>query len=388
MVRAGADVIKVATSGGVLSPRDDPRHAHFREDELEVLVTEATAAGIFVMAHAQATDGIKNAVRAGIRSIEHGIYLDDEAIDLMLSHGTWLVPTLVAPRGVIAAAEAGRRIPEASLQKARQVIDIHRESFRKAVAAGVKIAMGTDSAVTAARREPQGDRADGRGRDDACPGAGRHDLVGGRARGVDDQLGTIEPGKLADLTIVTGDALDVAPFRTASRPYGWRENGSTEPLSCGGGRTGGGGAWRRPMRRGRARRGPPARSLSSPGCSSLVRWSRSSLPVWASSYPGPRSHRTVTSAISSGCLTLVMVVLALVARLPRAMILGSALLLVLFALQSVFVAVRASTPVVAALHPVNGFLILLVSVWLGTRARSHVPQPLGTARRLDEGRSA
>ena len=71
-------------SGGVLSPRDDPRHGHFRDDELEVLVAEATAAGKFVMAHAQATDGIKAAMRTGIRSIEHGIYLDDEAIEMML----------------------------------------------------------------------------------------------------------------------------------------------------------------------------------------------------------------------------------------------------------------------------------------------------------------
>jgi imidazolonepropionase-like amidohydrolase len=99
LVRAGADVIKVATSGGVLSPTDDPRHAHFREDELAALVAEAAAAGRWVMAHAQAADGVKAAVRAGIRSIEHGIYLDDEAIELMLERGTWLVPTLVAPRG-------------------------------------------------------------------------------------------------------------------------------------------------------------------------------------------------------------------------------------------------------------------------------------------------
>ena len=84
LVRAGADVIKVATSGGVLSPTYDPRHAHFRDDELAALVAEAAAAGRWVMAHAQASDGIKAAVRAGIRSIEHGIYLDDEAIGLML----------------------------------------------------------------------------------------------------------------------------------------------------------------------------------------------------------------------------------------------------------------------------------------------------------------
>jgi imidazolonepropionase-like amidohydrolase len=114
LVRYGADVIKVATSGGVLSPRDKPTHAHFRPDELEMLVAEATAAGIPVMAHAQAAEGIKNAVRAGIRSIEHGIYLDDEAISLMLERGTWLVPTLVAPVGVVEAAEAGAQIPEDS----------------------------------------------------------------------------------------------------------------------------------------------------------------------------------------------------------------------------------------------------------------------------------
>jgi imidazolonepropionase-like amidohydrolase len=96
LVRASADVIKVATSGGVLSPRDDPRHGPFRDAELAVLVEEATAAGRFVMAHAQAIDGIKAAIRNGIRSIEHGIYLDDEAIGMMLERGTYLVPTLMA----------------------------------------------------------------------------------------------------------------------------------------------------------------------------------------------------------------------------------------------------------------------------------------------------
>jgi imidazolonepropionase-like amidohydrolase len=79
----GADVIKVATTGGVLSSRSDPRHAQFRPDELDVLVAEATAAGRFVMAHAQGTQGVKNAIAAGIRSIEHGIFLDDEAIEMM-----------------------------------------------------------------------------------------------------------------------------------------------------------------------------------------------------------------------------------------------------------------------------------------------------------------
>jgi len=146
--RMGADVIKVATSGGVLSPRDDPRHAHFRPAELEALVEEATAVGMFVMAHAQGVDGIKNAVRAGIRSIDHGIYLDDEAIELMLRHGTWFVPTLVAPQGVLDAVDAGVNLPAAVVDKARMVLEIHRAAFRRAVDAGVRIAMGTDSGVT------------------------------------------------------------------------------------------------------------------------------------------------------------------------------------------------------------------------------------------------
>src|SRR5262249_23760334 len=127
LIRAGADVIKVATSGGVLSPRTDPRHGHLRDAELAVLVEEARAAGLFVMAHAQATEGVRAAVRAGVRSIEHGIYLDDEAIGMMLDAGTWLVPTLVAPRGVQRAADAGLPIPDNMLAKARMVIDQHTD---------------------------------------------------------------------------------------------------------------------------------------------------------------------------------------------------------------------------------------------------------------------
>jgi imidazolonepropionase-like amidohydrolase len=210
MIRAGADVIKVATSGGVLSPRDDPRHGHFRDAELAVLVEEANAAGIFVMAHAQAADGIKAAVRAGIRSIEHGIYLDDEAISMMLSSGTWLVPTLVAPRGVERAAEAGAPIPANILAKARMVMDTHRESVRRAVEAGVKVAMGTDSGVT-----PHGENLAELALMAECgmsPEQVLHatTLSAAQLLGVADQFGSVEPGKRADLVVVDGDprALD------------------------------------------------------------------------------------------------------------------------------------------------------------------------------------
>ncbi|MFB9617210.1 amidohydrolase family protein, partial [Kutzneria kofuensis] len=125
LLRAGADVLKVCTTGGVLSPRSDPRHSQFTVEELDVLVTEAQMQGRAVMAHAQGTEGIKNAVRAGIRSIEHGIYLDDEAIELMLARGTWLVPTLVAPVNVIRAAEAGASLPDAVVRKAKEVAEVH-----------------------------------------------------------------------------------------------------------------------------------------------------------------------------------------------------------------------------------------------------------------------
>ncbi len=211
--RMGADVVKVATSGGVLSPRDDPRQAHFRPAELEVLVEEATAAGMFVMAHAQGADGIKNAVRAGIRSIEHGIYLDDEAIELMLERGTWLVPTLVAPQGVIDAAASGVVFSPGVLEKATAVVEIHRDAVRRAVAAGVRVAMGTDSGVT-----PHGRNL----RELAlmaevgmAPGAVLEATTRSAARlmGVDEDLGTIEPGKLADLVIVDGD-----PYAFATLP--------------------------------------------------------------------------------------------------------------------------------------------------------------------------
>jgi imidazolonepropionase-like amidohydrolase len=209
LIRAGADVLKVATSGGVLSVGSDPRRAHFRPAELDVLVEEATAAGRFVMAHAQATDGIKNAVRAGVRSIEHGVFLDDEAIELMLEHDTWLVPTLVAPVWVLESIDAGARISDASIRKARDLVGFHTDSVSRAVAAGVKVAMGTDAGVG-----PHGDNL----RElplmvkvGMAPAAVLRaaTLEAARLLGVDDQLGTVEEGKLADLVVVAGDPFEL-----------------------------------------------------------------------------------------------------------------------------------------------------------------------------------
>jgi imidazolonepropionase-like amidohydrolase len=213
IIRAGANVIKVHTSGGVLSPRDSPKHAQFRPDELAALIAEATAAGLPVMAHAQATDGIKNAVRAGVRSIEHGIYLDDEAIDMMLRAGTWLVPTLVAPHAVLSAASAGSQLPEGVVAKAQEVVAAHADAFARAVAAGVKIAMGTDTGVG-----PHGSNLD------ELPLMATGGLTPAQVLTattssaaellqVADDTGTLTPGKRADIVVLAGDPFDLANIK-------------------------------------------------------------------------------------------------------------------------------------------------------------------------------
>jgi imidazolonepropionase-like amidohydrolase len=217
IARAGANVIKVCTSGGVLSPGDSPRHAHFREDELAALMAEATAFGLPVMAHAQATEGIKNAVRAGIRSIEHGIYLDDEAIAMMLEAGTWLVPTLVAPMGVLEAAKNGAQLPDGVLAKAQEVVEVHQASFARAAAAGVKIAMGTDSGVC-----PHGRNLEELTLMASCGMAPADVLVAATSSaaellGVAGETGTLSPGKRADLVAVEGDPFDLASLKPAIR---------------------------------------------------------------------------------------------------------------------------------------------------------------------------
>jgi imidazolonepropionase-like amidohydrolase len=222
LLRAGADVLKVATSGGVLSARDDPRHPHFRPVELDVLVEEARAAGVHVMAHAQGGEGIKNAVRAGIRSIEHGIFLDDEAIDLMLEHGTWLVPTLAAPRAVLTAAAAGAALPTAVVEKARAVQEAHDASVTRAVEAGVKVAMGTDSGVG-----PHGDNLSELALMAAC---GMSPVEAWRATtlsaaellGVDREFGSLEPGKRADVVVLDGDPHDLTGLTGRIREV-WRD---------------------------------------------------------------------------------------------------------------------------------------------------------------------
>ncbi|WP_017549487.1 metal-dependent hydrolase family protein [Salinicoccus carnicancri] len=147
MLRAGADVIKVHATGGVSSPTDHPKFTQFSPEELKVIVEEAGFRnGVKVMAHAQGLEGIRQCVEAGIHSIEHGIFLDDEVCGRMKDQGTYLVPTLLAPVSVLEFSdELG--MAQTAIDKSREVLDYHKESFTRAYNAGVKIAMGTDAGV-------------------------------------------------------------------------------------------------------------------------------------------------------------------------------------------------------------------------------------------------
>lgn len=146
LIRAGADWIKLCTSGGVLSPGDQPHHSALTVDEIKAAVEEARVQGRKVMAHAQANAGIKNALKAGVATIEHGIWLDGDAIEMMLDGHNALIPTLVAPHWVIRHTEAGK-MPAYASAKARAVIEDHKASIKLAIDSGVKIAFGTDTGV-------------------------------------------------------------------------------------------------------------------------------------------------------------------------------------------------------------------------------------------------
>ena len=152
-LKHGVDVVKICASGGVFSRGDTPGAPQFTVEELRAAVEEAHAAGRKIAAHAHGTQGIKNAVIAGVDSIEHGSFLDDEAIRLMKEHGTWLVADIYNDDFILGKA-AEFHIPEEAVKKERALGQRQRESFRRAVEAGVKIAFGTDAGVY-----PHGDNA-------------------------------------------------------------------------------------------------------------------------------------------------------------------------------------------------------------------------------------
>lgn len=204
MLRAGADNIKVHATGGVMSPTDHPDFAQFSEEELRVMVEEASfRKDRKVMAHAQGNVGIKNAVRAGVRSIEHGIDLDEEAISMMKERGTYLVLTLLAPVSVLESDE----MPDHAIEKSKEVAETHRHSVARAYEAGVNIAMGTDAGVM-----PHGTNL--RELQLMCDiGMSPMEAIVATTKTAaeclrwEDRLGTVESGKLADLIVTKTNPL-------------------------------------------------------------------------------------------------------------------------------------------------------------------------------------
>jgi len=206
VIREGADVIKIASSGGFLSPGDDPKLPHFGSDELEAIVTTAADLGRWVMSHAHGAEGIKRAVRAGVRSIDHGTYLDEEAVAMMVERGTWLVPTLTAGDTTERiAAEPG--VPEPVKEKLRTLGRPELDAFRLAAEAGVKVAMGTDCPVAphgTNLRELQLMSEHGLAPQQALVAA---TSSAAELMGLQDELGRIAPGMRGDVVVVGGDHL-------------------------------------------------------------------------------------------------------------------------------------------------------------------------------------
>ncbi|HEY6411406.1 MAG TPA: amidohydrolase family protein [Ktedonobacteraceae bacterium] len=212
VLRAGADWIKLATTGGVLSTSDAPTSSQLTVEEIATAVYEAAAQEKLCMAHAQGTQGIKNALLAGVTSIEHGVYLTDELIDMMLKRGTYLVPTLMAPLAVVEfSQDHPDLLPPMMAAKAIDVIGAHQKSFRMAVEAGVNIAMGTDAGV--GRHGDNGKELQLMVENGMTPMQAIQASTAQAARllRLDHKLGTLEIGKLADVLIVDGDVLsDIA----------------------------------------------------------------------------------------------------------------------------------------------------------------------------------
>src|SRR5882724_8855245 len=204
-VKYGADVIKTCATGGVLSLADDVDTPQLTQAELDAVVEEAHALRRKTAAHAHGATGAKRAIRAGIDSIEHGSFLDDEALDMMKARGTVWIPTLTAGWWIGQQLERGRYMPPEIAAKARAAIASIDAAFQKGLAKGVKIGFGTDAAVY-----PHGMNATefglmvklGMRPFEALKTA---TSVDAELLGVADRLGTLEAGKIADVVAVPGD---------------------------------------------------------------------------------------------------------------------------------------------------------------------------------------
>jgi imidazolonepropionase-like amidohydrolase len=204
-IKYGADVIKVCATGGVLSLGDDVGAPQLTQAEMDALVEEAHRLGRKTAAHAHGAAGAKVAIRAGIDSIEHGSFLDDEAVRMMKEHGTYLVPTLMAGE-YAGGRKATRKYPPEITAKALQALDGRSAAFKRAVGAGVKIAFGTDSGVSPHGRNAQ-EFALLVEHGLSAAAALRTSATAAALLGVDRLTGTIEAGKEADIVAVPGNVL-------------------------------------------------------------------------------------------------------------------------------------------------------------------------------------
>lgn len=200
VLRAGADVVKVMVTGGVISANDSPEHPQFTREELKVMVDEASYRDLHVMAHAHGSSGIKNALKVGIKSIEHGTYLDEECIELLLENDAWLIATQLAHWSNLERLEAGE-LPDFSQEDSRKVAINSHKNMKKAYQAGVKMVMGTDSGIA-----PQGQNLRELGYLCNIGMTPMEAIQAGTKKaaellGMEDKLGTIDKGKLADVVI-------------------------------------------------------------------------------------------------------------------------------------------------------------------------------------------
>jgi len=203
----GADMIKVCASGGVLSPTDDVDTPQLTQEELNAIVDEAHALHRKTAAHAHGAEAAKRAIRAGIDSIEHGSFMDEEDLDMMKQRGTYLVPTLMAAEGLQEKFDRNVYMPPAIAAKAHLAINAMHGTFERALAKGVKIGLGTDAGVYPHGRNAEEfhQMVDLGMKPAAALKAGTSadaDLLG-----IADKVGTLEPDKFADIVAVPGNPL-------------------------------------------------------------------------------------------------------------------------------------------------------------------------------------
>ncbi len=204
----GVDGIKITSTGGVLSVAKSGENPQFTDKELEAIISTAKDYGLWTAAHAHGKEGMKRAVLAGISSIEHGTYMDQEIMDLMKANGTYYVPTIMAGNWVAEKAKIPNFFPALVKPKAEKIGPLIQSTFAKAYKAGVKIAFGTDSGVSA-----HGDNwqefilmtTAGMSNKDALKSA---TIETAKLLGVEDKLGQIKPGMLADIIAFEDNPLE------------------------------------------------------------------------------------------------------------------------------------------------------------------------------------